>query len=672
MIAQVSSESSQKVLAVVTDGLGYDRRVASDVLATLRESLNSGTLELVKDAIASHFGAGDDLEDAFELSLMPRIPEGIPIGTDWVTANRKISNAIAVQEDLMRTGVWNGIASIRRLAARGHRYVPWINDSDGWNRVVNDNLTVPTHASGVWVGYEGVDPPVQGNSETGHQQIGNLALAPQIPLEITRSIESGAFFTNEHLRSTLERALNNGRNVNFCFLLSGIRGSDGRVHSAWNHLEAFCDLLFSELNAPPSRVRMQAILDGRDAPANGSMKVEGLDDGYLDYLERLLEKHGAIESLAWVIGRSIAMDRDYREENAKADYLQITAGEGKVAESFGRLREIVASAHDSGLTDADVPPIVMSSLPDGIRVIRPGDAFVNLNFRSDRQRSKTASLCAAQDYLSSEASARGREWSFDWMRDDLDLDICTIAEYDAAFEADYGVKVAFPISPHRLSFLSHWGRLMPEDSRYLLVAESVKSSHMGYFVRGRREDPAAKDAEDRWITPSAGENEGVFSDSDFYLQPRMRTKEVTDRVASAMENGQHRLIMCNFAAPDMIGHLLPTRFEEAIEAYGATVSALAELAQAASRFGYSMVVTSDHGNIENDAPTHTINPVLTTVITSAGRALPSTLSGRFSATLFDISPTVAELLSVEKDEIARLTMEHRGDLEERFIGRSIV
>ncbi len=668
----MSAQSSNRVLAVVTDGLGYDMRIASTVLTTLRESLDSATLTQINEAVTHHFYPDDDMEESLGLTLMPRVPEGISHETEWLVAERKISSANRTRESLIRSGIWEEIASKRRLAARNSRYVPWIDDDDEWNRIVNTSLTVPTQASGIWVGYEDVDPPVQGNSETGHQQIGNLALAPQIPLEITRSIERGEFFRNALLRSTLENALSKCRNVNFCFLLSGIRGSDGRVHSAWNHLEAFCEMLFSELGAPPERVRMQAILDGRDAPAHGSLNLEGIDGGYLDHLEYLLEKHCAIESLAWVVGRSIAMDRDYREENARADYLQITAGQGRIVQGFDELRETIASAHAKGLTDADIPPIIMASASDGARVIKNGDAFVNLNFRSDRQRSKTASLCAARDYLSAEASARGRDWSFDWLRDDLNLDICTIAEYDASFEANYGVKVAFQISPHRLSFLNHWDRLLPEGSRYLLVAESVKSSHMGYFVRGRREEPAAKNAEDRWIIPSIGQSEGVFSDSDFYLQPQMRTQEVADAVIRAMDEGQHRLIMCNFAAPDMIGHLLPTRFEEAVEAYGSTVSTLAELARAASRSGYSMVVTSDHGNIENDAPTHTTNTVLTTIISSTGEVSPADPAGSYSAKLFDISPTVAELLGVDEKEVARVVAEHRGDLEERYIGRSII
>ena len=55
---------------------------------------------------------------------------------------------------------------------------------------------------------------------------------------------------------------------------------------------------------------MQAILDGRDSENFSSVKNSNKEAGFLYKLEKLLEKHKAIESLCWVVGRSSAMDRD--------------------------------------------------------------------------------------------------------------------------------------------------------------------------------------------------------------------------------------------------------------------------------------------------------------------------------------------------------------------------
>ena len=416
---------------------------------------------------------------------------------------------------------------------------------------------------------------------------------------------------------------------------------------------------------------MQAILDGRDAPARGSLELEGVEGGYLGELERLLNRYDAMYSLAWIIGRGLAMDRDYREENAQCDYALLTKGVGTHVRSIQEVREIVAACHDLGNTDADVEAIAFDH-GGGTAKIGRGDAFINLNFRSDRQRSKTASLCGAREYLDREAKSRGRHWGFKWLRDDLDLQMCTMAEYDAEFEVRYGVKVAFPITPHQLNLFSHWDRLTDDGDLYLLVAESVKALHMGYFVRGRREAEQGSKSEDRWVVPSDGENEGVHSDSDFYLRPVMKTREIAQLVSEAMGTREYRLLACNLAAPDMVGHLLPTRFEAAAEAYRATVAILAELSGVARANGYAMVVTSDHGNIENDAPTHTVNPVLTTVLPAVGSVEPRDLEGAYSANLYDVSHTVAQLIGIDAQEIAEIVGVFRGGLRDEFVGRSLV
>ena len=667
-----SASTPGRALLVVTDGLGYDPAIVRDLARRVIAELGQQTRRTIMDLALEVAPNSYEMLDVVKLAAMPRTAEGLSPALDWAKARDMLSKVLTVKRQLKRDGLLGEIDDLRRRLAMDRRYVPWIAEEPEWSEIVDGNLTVPTEASGVWVGYEDVDPPVQGNSETGHQQIGNLALAPQIPLQVTRSIDDGNFFENPNLLSAIHGALDAGRNINFCFLLSGIRGSDGRVHSAWNHLEAFCDLVFERIGVSPDRVRMQAILDGRDAPAKGSMEIEGIDGGYLGELERLLERYDAIDSLAWVVGRGLAMDRDYREENAQCDYELLTAGTGRKIRGFDAVREIVAEYHDAGMTDADVEAIALERDDGRVATIQPGDAFINLNFRSDRQRSKTASLCGAREYLDREAKSRGRNWGFAWLRHDLNLRMCTMAEYDAEFETRYGVKVAFPITPHRLNLFSHWDRFTDAEDKYLLVAESVKALHMGYFVRGRREAEQGSKSEDRWVVPSDGVNEGVHSDSDFYVRPVMKTREIAQLVIEAMGTAEHRLIACNLAAPDMVGHLLPRRFDASIEAYRATVATLAELSGVARANGYSMVVTSDHGNIENYAPTHTINPVLTTVLPAVGSVEPRDLEGQYLARLFDISHTLARLIGIEAREIAQLIEVHRGGLTDEFVGKPIV
>src|SRR4029077_14537765 len=122
--------------------------------------------------------------------------------------------------------------------ALADRYAIWYARSPYLNGLRNDYPTVATEAAGLAAGYEDLVPAVQGNSETGHQQIGNFIVAAQTPLEISAEIADGRFFENPALVDCLKEVNRRGTTVNVCFLLSGEYGNDGRVHSCWNHLEA--------------------------------------------------------------------------------------------------------------------------------------------------------------------------------------------------------------------------------------------------------------------------------------------------------------------------------------------------------------------------------------------------------------------------------------------------
>jgi len=532
--------------------------------------------------------------------------------------------------------------------ADAHRYVPWASEARNLWALRNDNLTIPTSAAGVWVGFEDLDPAVQGNSETGHQQIGNLTLAPQLPLEISKSIETGEFFNIPELNGVIKAAKDRGAIINFCFLLSGVGGGDGRVHSAWNHLEAFLELVFVRHGVAPENVQMQAILDGRDSAIDSSIiSTDGSGD-FLGQLQSLLSKYNAENTLAWVVGRSISMDRDYREEAARTDFELMTGKAGQSVSGYDEVRSLISETHTSGKTDQDVPPISLPRADGSVPVISTGDAFIDLNFRSDRQRSKIGSLAGARAFLESEGAARGRKWDGAWIDRNLNLDICAIAEYHPLFESDYGVKVAFHTEPQQANFLAQWPDIVGSDE-YTLIAESVKSSHMGYFFRGRREDPVAGAAEARFVTPSHGKEDGVNSDTDFYLHPGMRAKEITADVVNAIKVDTSRLICCNIAAPDMVGHLLPARYEEAKEAYRAAADALVEIAAAARTAGRSLVITSDHGNIENDTSAHSVNDVLTTIARPDDATYEAAIPV-FQARLFDIAPTLLELVGATRGD----------------------
>jgi 2,3-bisphosphoglycerate-independent phosphoglycerate mutase len=649
----------QKAVLAVTDGLGFSRPRSKEVVEAVWAKIAPEDRELL-EATSDRIGR----DSSWAKNLI------YPVHVESLDADTPTKEALAwIADSQLCRGFLNAdlierVESLVESIADAQRYVPWASGARNLWALRNENLSIPTSAAGIWAGFEDLDPAVQGNSETGHQQIGNTELAPQLPLEITNSIASGEFFEGEALNSIIGSAKDRGATISFCFLLSGVGGADGRVHSAWNHLEAFLELVFERHGVSPDKVQMQAILDGRDSATDSSIVSTDGSGDFLGQLRTLLGKYNAESSLAWVVGRSTAMDRDYREKAARTDFELLTGAGGGQVSGFDEVRSIVASVHESGKTDQDIPPISILKADGSTPRISKNDAFIDLNFRSDRQRSKIASLAGARPFLEVEGESRGRKWDGTWIDHNLNLDICAIAEYHPIFEAEYGVNVAFHTEPLAANFLAQWPEVIGDDE-YMLVAESVKSSHMGYFFRGRREDPVDGANEARFITPSHGEEDGVNSDTDFYLHPGMRAKEVTADVLKAISSGTSRLICCNIAAPDMVGHLLPARYEEAKAAYVAAADALVELAEAAKTAGSLFVVTSDHGNIENDTSAHSVNDVLTTIV-RPDSATSEVAIPVFQARLFDIAPTLFAVLGADPKQVSPKSS---GD---QFMGRPLV
>ena len=156
--------------------------------------------------------------------------------------------------------------------------------------------------------------------------------------------------------------------------------------------------------------------------------------------------------------------------------------------------------------------------------------------------------------------------------------------------------------------------------------------------------------EHRKVVPSTAEAEGVLTDSDFHKTPGMRAEEIADLVVERMANGSDAMIACNFSNCDMIGHLLPDRWREAVDACEAVSVAVGRVASMAAAHGYAMVVTSDHGNIEENFPAHTANDILTTIIGASGVVHETPLEV-FQARLFDVSSTLASLIGLDMRQL---------------------
>ena len=141
--------------------------------------------------------------------------------------------------------------------------------------------------------------------------------------------------------------------------------------------------------------------------------------------------------------------------------------------------------------------------------------------------------------------------------------------------------------------------------RQLRIAETEKYAHVTFFFSGGREAPFA--GEERILVPSP-------QVATYDLKPEMSLPELSDRLVDEIHAQRFDFIVCNIANADMVGH---SGIESAaIKAAEAIDVALGRITSAILKSGGEMLISADHGNLEQmmDAQgiahtQHTVGPV---------------------------------------------------------------
>lgn len=460
-----------------------------------------------------------------------------------------------------------------------------------WSRLLREAPSTLIHTEGRHVG---LPDGQMGNSEVGHMNLGAGRIVYQDLTRVDAAIEDGSFDANPELRAACA-AVGDGGTLHLMGLLS-----PGGVHSHEQHLFAMLRLAKA---AGVARVAVHAFLDGRDMPPRSAGPS-------LQRLEAVCAELGNAR-VASVGGRYFAMDRDARWDRVQAAWEAIVEARGR--HQAGSAAQALEAAYARGENDEFVAPTVVA----GGAVVRDGDAMVFMNFRADRARQITQAFV--------EPGFDG----FQARRPALARFVC-LTEYDARLPA----PVAFATEALRNTL----GDVLAERGlKQLRIAETEKYAHVTFFFSGGREQTLP--GEDRIMVPSPRV-------ATYDLQPEMSLPELTARLVEAIGSGGYDVIVCNIANPDMVGHT--GDFDAAVRAVEAVDVALGHIGEAVAAAGGELIVTADHGNLEQmrDPATgqphtaHTVGPV---PLVYVGRA--ATL--REGGALRDVAPTVLALMGIQ-------------------------
>jgi 2,3-bisphosphoglycerate-independent phosphoglycerate mutase len=442
-----------------------------------------------------------------------------------------------------------------------------------------------------------------GNSEVGHLNLGAGRVVKQSLTYIQSLIDDGSFFKNEVLNRAYEAA--SGHALHLMGLVSR-----GGVHSDLSHLFALLELAKRKGTAP---VYVHAFTDGRDVPPDSGL-------GFLEELEREIQRLDHDIRVATVIGRYYAMDRDRRWGRIKRAYNAIVCAEAEYTATSGV--EAVKAAYARGETDEFIQPTVITRAGKPVATLQDGDSVVFFNFRADRARQLSYALLkdgAWNDF------ARCRR---------VKIHFASLMEYDRAL----GVPFAFAL-PEIHDCLA--GVISEAGLKQYHTAETEKYPHVTYFFNAEREEPFP--GEERKLVPSP-------QDVPTYdHKPEMSAPELTEATLERLATHDDAFILLNYANPDMVGHT--GVLQAAIKAVETVDEGLGRVVAAVLAKGGAAVIVADHGNAEvmldergEPHTAHTTNPV-PCLIVGAGE-----LTLREGGMLGDVAPTVLELMGLKQPE----------------------
>lgn len=438
-----------------------------------------------------------------------------------------------------------------------------------------------------------------GNSEVGHMNLGAGRVVHQAFTRINEAIRNQSFFNNPVLNESFSGLVESHRTLHILGLLSpgGVHSHEDQIHAA----------IRSAHQQGVQNIQVHAFLDGRDvAPKSAQASLEKLTD--------CLKTLG-VGQIASIMGRYYAMDRDNRWDRVQRAYEVICAGDGQWV--FETPLAALQAAYARGETDEFVQPTVIQN-GQHPRPLQDGDHVLFMNFRADRARELTAAFVSEpfQGFDRAHHPALAR--------------FTTLTQYAESLP----VPCAFP--PETLT--NSLGQYISElGFRQLRIAETEKFAHVTFFFSCGREQPFA--LEDRILVPSPDV-------ATYDLAPSMSAPEVTLRLCDAIRQGDYKLIVCNFANGDMVGHT--GNLAAAIMAVEALDQCLSEVAAAAQAAGGQLLITADHGNCEQmtdnlSGQPHTAHTCEQVPLIYVG---PRALTLRSGGVLSDLAPTLLDLMDL--------------------------
>ncbi len=439
-----------------------------------------------------------------------------------------------------------------------------------------------------------------GNCEAGHLTIGSGKIIYQNYPRITMSIKDGSFFENKALKEALIFCKNNNSKINFVGLLTS-----GIAEAAIDHLKALIKMAENE----SVDYKLHLFADGENSP----------NRSFLNLLEELPK-----EKLVSIIGRYYALDHKGNPNLIKRAYDCLI---GNIPEATENYEIIIKNYYQKNMNDNIIPPILIDK--DG--AIKENVAVIFFNFKEDHARAIVEPF-VNQNFDKFE------------VKKFTNLFITTMTEY---FE-NSDIPTAFP----KEKVTNPLSRVFSVNNKtQFKIAETSKYSLITFFFNGLNEIPYSN--EFRVSIPSVEYINPIE-------HPELNSEAITDRLIDSIKNKSFNFMLANYCNFDTLGHL--GNFKATIKAVNIIDDQIGKIVKTALSNETAVIITSDHGNIEQmiDPLTgypnteHTKNPVPLYLIDNnfKGKKFPNfkNIQNETFGLLTDIAPTILEISGIDEPD----------------------
>ncbi len=508
-------------------------------------------------------------------------------------------------------------------------------------------LHIPLEASGEAVG---IMPGQMGNSEVGHNAIGAGQIIKQGIAGIEAAFKTGDIWLSKAWRGAMaqlgaktteddsvavrfagkkaeksakatavdfwkSQATKKAQNkvpatLHFCGIFS-----DGGVHSDINHLEQMIKRAYDE---GVRRIRIHAVFDGRDVAPQSEPK----------YIKRLEEFCSQFKDADFRIasggGREMMVADRYENDWGKVKLGWDAIVHGKAPREFRSATEAikVLRSEDPKVQDQYLPAFVIvennaaksalaaraerakhssASTAHGatpIGKVRDGDVFVYYDFRADRAVEFSEAFCV-EEFDKFDRSPKNQKDIDGEKNPGPKVFYVGLTEYDR--DRHIPEHILVPPIQIKMPLNVFLGK---NKISQLAVSETLKFGHVTYYFNGNSYKKAPREQHIEIKSDYKAESLNNY--------PWMKAGEITDAVLDNID--KYQFIRINYPNGDMIGHFAD--LEAGIVAIEAVDLQLRRLAKKIDELGGMMIITADHGNLEElidkdgvPRTSHTTNPV---------------------------------------------------------------